>query len=644
MNYVEQWRSMNHDTVPRFFYKSAEDCCSGYFGFYITDPEQLESCKKVDVCPDDKMEIQPADEPLPTTTTTTTTSATTTTTSTSDEMEQNWGILTPGPTQNPTSPPSNAPTSSPTALVIPTYMPTGEVGPPWYPKLVRGQKSCVQGNDYDSSYEMFGWLFESGYDCCQWFSIGDCHMYLPKEELWYPHSDNGEWYCAHDTDYPTEYLRFPNLYLFDTEGECCTAFEIDHCIPRDPGYYPNQDQDGVKDCIYGVPPVGVPSFVEREECCEIYECPAVAKTGYYPTIDNDGLKTCTYGESINLIFDTKEECCEAYPEACPTTASPSKAATQDLQSPTRAPSGSPTKRTPPSQSPTKTATEAPTRSPTRSPSSKPTSSPTKAPTHSPSDSPTKRTNEPTPPPSQSPTRSPSSKPTSSPTKAPTHSPSDSPTKRTNEPTPPPSQSPTRSPTFKPTSIPTKEPTHSPSDSPTKRTNEPTPPPTNSPSKFPTNTPTHLPTNFPTRSPTRLPTDSPTKQPVEVTTATTTTSATTTTAATTTTTTDQMEPNSDEITTTASTTTASICNRHERPWSCRGQTDPMNHETKICEWDPYNLHCCYGPCDMQQYDADADSDCHKINRKYHCQKAEECHWYETVLNDGTVDRKCVPAPT
>jgi hypothetical protein len=197
--------------------------------------------------------------------------------------------------------------------------------------------------------------------------------------------------------------------------------------------------------------------------------------------------------------------------------------------------------------------------------------------------------------------------------------------------------------LKPTSSPTKEPTHFPTGSPTKRpSQEPTPPPTNSPSKFPTNTPTHMPTNFPTRSPTRLPTDSPTKQPVEVTTTTTTTSATATT--TTTTTTDQMEPNSDEITTTASTTTASICNRHERPWSCRGQTDPTDHQTKICEWDPYNLHCCYGPCDMQQYNADADSDCHKINRKYHCQKAKECHWYQTVLDDGTVDRKCVPAPT
>ena len=590
MNYVEQWRSMNHEAQPRWFYKSAEDCCSGYFGSYITDTELLEeSCKKVDVCPDDKLVILPADEPLPT----------------SDEMEQNWGILTPGPTQNPTSPPSNAPTSSPTVEV-----------PPWYPKLVRGQESCVQGNDYDPAYDFFGWLFESGYECCVEMDIGDCHIYLPKEEKWYPHIVNGEWSCAYGADYQTDYLKDPEFYLFDTEGECCTAFEFDHCIPREPGYYPNQDQDGVKDCIYGEPPVGVPSFAEREECCGTYECPAEAKTGYYPTIDNDGVKTCIYGESISLIFDTKEECCEAYPEACPTTASPSKAATQDLQSPTRAPSGSPTKRTPPSQSPTKTATEAPTRSPTRSPSSKPTISPTKAPTHSPSDSPTKRTNEPTPPPSQSPT------------KAATEAPS---------------RSPTRSPTLKPTSSPTKEPTHFPTGSPTKRPSQkPTPPPTNSPSKLPTNTPTHLPTNFPTRSPTRLPTDSPTKQPVEVTTTTTTTSATTTTTGTTTTTTtttDQMEQNSDEI-----TTTASICNRHKRPWSCRAQTDPNNHLTKICEWDAHNLHCCHGPCDMQQYDADADSDCHKINRKYHCQKAKECHWYQTVLNDGTVDRKCVPAPT
>ncbi len=127
----------------------------------------------------------------------------------------------------------------------------------------------MKGSDYPSNYPTSGWLYETETDCCKaWeLSCGE------KDVKWYPATSNGKNVCVEGTGYAWSFAD--NGWLFNTEQACCDGMGLD-CTPSPEKWYPTL-VDGEKACIFG-------------------------------QID-----------SYMISFDSKGECCAAYPEACPTT-------------------------------------------------------------------------------------------------------------------------------------------------------------------------------------------------------------------------------------------------------------------------------------------------------------------------------------
>eukprot|EP00985_Skeletonema_marinoi_P017771 scaffold9839_cov157-Skeletonema_marinoi.AAC.6 len=171
-------------------------------------------------------------------------------------------ILLPTPTNPPTPKPSSLPTPKPT-------LPPQDVK--WYPMDSAGEKECVQGSGYSPYLLSQGWTYETEIDCCNAWSL-PCSI---KEMMWYPSELNGEQVCVQGNEFSS--FMVTSGWLYTTEQQCCIAMSLD-CAPVQPKWYPT----------------------------------VVA-----------GEKACTFGVDVppspSLQFDSKGECCAAFPLACPTT-------------------------------------------------------------------------------------------------------------------------------------------------------------------------------------------------------------------------------------------------------------------------------------------------------------------------------------
>jgi hypothetical protein len=182
----------------------------------------------------------------------------------------------------------------------------------WYPETTVNGPECIYGDDYGQDYEGHGWLYITEQECCEDFKLPCAGKYVMDK--WFPSLDeNGEKNCDYGTNYPLNYES--EDWLFDTEIDCCTHFEIHHCIPKDPNWHPIETKDGTKVCLYDVPPTGYTSglvFPTKEECCDNF--PEACKTSTFATTD---LTTTTprpqiVTPSCEMASDGRE--CKWWPE------------------------------------------------------------------------------------------------------------------------------------------------------------------------------------------------------------------------------------------------------------------------------------------------------------------------------------------
>jgi len=189
---------------------------------------------------------------------------------------------TPKPQSQPTKPPTKQPTPRPSSPPTPKPV-TQDVK--WYPRGSGGSKECVQGSDYSPTFPSQGWTYETETACCKAWSL----LCGVKDVKWYPTASNGKQKCVEGNDYPWSFVA--SGWLYATEQKCCNGMNLD-CSP---------------------PP-----------------------KKWYPTVVA-GEKACVFGEdvpaSLALQFDSKGECCAAYPLACPSTTTTTTATIPAVETP-----------------------------------------------------------------------------------------------------------------------------------------------------------------------------------------------------------------------------------------------------------------------------------------------------------------------
>ena len=162
---------------------------------------------------------------------------------------------------NPLPAPVPSPPVTPQAPLLPQEV-------KWYPQANADERKCVQGNDYDSSFATEGWVYETETECCDAWGL-HCGE---KTTFWYPALVNEEQMCVEGSDYESSILT--SGWLFVTEENCCEAMLLD-CSPVKQKWHPKL-VDGQKSCVLGV-------------------------------------------SDSRSQYESEEECCAAFPEACVTT-------------------------------------------------------------------------------------------------------------------------------------------------------------------------------------------------------------------------------------------------------------------------------------------------------------------------------------
>jgi hypothetical protein len=166
------------------------------------------------------------------------------------------------PTQQPSSPPTPKPTLPPQAVK-------------WYPLSSGSEKTCVQGDDYESNYVNLGWTYKTEDACCKAWSL-PCGI---KEVKWCPTtSSTGVTQCVQGTDYPWSFVTSGFLYV--TKQNCCNGTKLS-CSPPPQKWYPTVTAAGVKACVFGeVGPYELNQFATKGECCAAVPlaCPTTTTT------------------------------------------------------------------------------------------------------------------------------------------------------------------------------------------------------------------------------------------------------------------------------------------------------------------------------------------------------------------------------
>jgi len=166
------------------------------------------------------------------------------------------------PTQQPSSPPTPKPTLPPQAVT-------------WYPLSSGSEKTCVQGDDYESNYVNLGWTYKTEDACCKAWSL-PCGI---KEVKWCPTtSSTGVTQCVQGTDYPWSFVTSGFLYV--TKQNCCNGTKLS-CSPPPQKWYPTVTAAGVKACVFGeVGPYELNQFATKGECCAAVPlaCPTTTTT------------------------------------------------------------------------------------------------------------------------------------------------------------------------------------------------------------------------------------------------------------------------------------------------------------------------------------------------------------------------------
>jgi len=142
----------------------------------------------------------------------------------------------------------------------------------WYPRDSGSGKDCVQGSDYPPNYIPDGWTYDTETDCCKAWGIR-CGE---KDVKWYPTTSNGKYVCVEGTDYSWSFED--NGWLFNTEQACCDGMNLD-CTPLPEKWYPTV-VDGEKACVFGEIETYLASFDSKGECCAAYPlaCPTTTTT------------------------------------------------------------------------------------------------------------------------------------------------------------------------------------------------------------------------------------------------------------------------------------------------------------------------------------------------------------------------------
>jgi hypothetical protein len=225
----------------------------------------------------------------------------------------------------------------------------------WYPHQDSdGNRYCANDASYPDEWLDSGhFLFDTESECCDFCIVADSTCCTPpatvpavKEAKWYPHQDSaGQRYCANDALYSDSFVTSTAQFLFDSEGECCTAFQLECGLSVEEYWYPIEIDNGlgdggvVNDCVFDAdyPPAYLAEglkelvlFDTEVACCDAYGCTAeggdsAASTTpteyYYPkTVDNE--PSCVLGADYPpeykdspspMLFETLGGCCNQYP-------------------------------------------------------------------------------------------------------------------------------------------------------------------------------------------------------------------------------------------------------------------------------------------------------------------------------------------
>ena len=256
----------------------------------------------------------------------------------------------------------------------------------WYPiqDSTTGIRSCVYDANYPPEYGI-GLLLDTEEECCALYGCPPQELLTTtsttpfvKVDKWYPVEVDGIPTCSFGSDYPDSFVLPPELegvvlpMLFDDEEECCVAYEVPYpqqedvslappaveelttnttvvatsttvvtttsSTPKPDLWYPYQDPvTSVKSCAFDTLypetyTLDTFLFESEEDCCANYPeaCPQeiVKIDKWYPIQDSTtGIRSCVYDANYpdeygpSLLLDSKEECCASYPDACVTTTS-----------------------------------------------------------------------------------------------------------------------------------------------------------------------------------------------------------------------------------------------------------------------------------------------------------------------------------
>merc|ERR1719221_1238694 len=233
----------------------------------------------------------------------------------------------------------------------------------WYPHEIPGSgRLCRYGNGYDP-----GWyddkllreelLFDTEDECCDANpdACSDSSWQDSNEVKWYPYLESyekgegtGVW-CVEGRGYPDYYLLedIDPPHLFNDEGSCCAAWECDQDdLAQEERWYPEMAVGDAMVCKFGndypLPLLDDPAsnlFDTERACLEAWgaglraslegqNVPPAPRVWYPHEIPGSG-KLCRYGNGYEpgwyddellreeLLFDAKDECCDANPDACP---------------------------------------------------------------------------------------------------------------------------------------------------------------------------------------------------------------------------------------------------------------------------------------------------------------------------------------